>query len=429
MVALQQPHMSQAPALAAMWGQSRVEEATSRAAAHLAAHPVETGGWRRPVREAVPAHVVPPVAPIRIATPRQAAPVANGRMDDSSLGRAKGGESAGTGPRPAPMVPVARRCNGGVTHLRTFAEYRAGLGSSPIACELEEAWLSSEVWALHANANNDEEVGAYAVAKRPDRVELTLFYLSGPSARSGEVALLQAIASHHVTQAVVSTTDSYAMGLLLDLELSGFTPRTQVFTYGGSEPRFALLPKIQWPASPRRHPGQLQSLSNRESGSEPTVRLATSSDCGRLATVLGEIYPEFSRRVAAGQLMVAVQPRGDQQERLIGAGWWIPSVLQAAQGEADRRSYSTSRPRPRGQPSDPAAAIQVFVTRDFRRKGVGCSLVTAVIQASRRSGLTPIASVASVTSAADQSGSDWKSVLEAGGMVSLSRLIEVSLVK
>jgi hypothetical protein len=408
-----------------MWGQSRAEEAAARAAAH----PVETGGWRRLVREGFPSHVVPPV---RIATPRQPAPVSVGRMEGGMLG-AKAGESAGAGPRSAPTVPVARRCDGGVTHLGTFGDYRARLGSSPIACELEDAWLSSEVWTLHAktSSNDDEEVGAYAVAKRRDRVELTLFYLSGPSARSGEVALLQAIATHHVTQAVVSTTDSYAMGLLLDLELAGVAPRTQVFTYGGSEPRFALLPKIQWPGSPRGHPGQLQSLSNGESGSEATVRLATSGDCGRLATFLGEVYPEFSRRVAAGQLVVAVQPRGDQPERLIGAGWWIPSVLQVAQEEADRRSYSTSRPRPRGQPSEPAATIQVFVGSDWRRKGVGCSLITAVIQAARRSGLAPIAScpsVAGADTASGQGASDWKSVLEAGGMVSLSRLVEVSLV-
>ena len=129
-----------------------------------------------------------------------------------------------------------------MTHLRTFADYRARLGSGPLACELEEAWLLSEVWTLRTGAD-DDEVGAYAVAK--DRAELTLFYLSGPSARHGEVCLLHALAAHHVKRAVVSTTDSYAMGLLMDLELAGFSSRTQVFTYGGTEPRFALLPKIQ----------------------------------------------------------------------------------------------------------------------------------------------------------------------------------------
>ena len=417
--------MSQTPAIAAMWGQSRAEEA----AAHLVAHPAETGGWRRPVREQAPSKVVAPIAPVAVTTPH-VAPAAIRRTDGGGLVQ-KAGESVGAGRRPAPTAPVSRRC-GGVAHLRTFADYRARLGSSPIACELEDAWLSSEVWALHANTNDGEEVGAYAVAKRRDRVELTLFYLVGPSARSGEVALVQAIAAHHVTQAVVSTTDSYAMGLLLDLELAEFAPRTQVFTYGGSEPRFALLPKIQWPASPRGHPGQLQSLSSGESGSEATVRLATSSDCGRLAALLGGEYPEFSRRVAAAQLLVAALPRGDQPQRVVGAGWWTPSALEIAQEEADRRNYSTSRTRPRGSPSEPSATIRVFVDHDYRRKGVGCSLVAAVIQAVRRSGLAPVASCPSTAgdrTASGQDGSEWKSVLEAGGMVSLSRLLEVSLAK
>ena len=419
--------MSQTPAIAAMWGQSRAEEA----AAYLVAHPTETGGWRRPVREPASAKAAAHIAPVAVVTPRHVAPVAIGRAEGGGLVQ-KTCKSVEAGRRPAPTAPVSRRCDGGVTHLRTFADYRARLGSSPIACELEDAWLSSEVWALHANINDGEEVGAYAVAKRRDCVELTLFYLCGPSARSGEVALVQAIATHHITQAVVSTTDSYAMGLLLDLDLAGFAPRTQVFTYGGSEPRFALLPKIQWPASPRGYPGHLHSLSNGESGSEATVRLATSSDCGRLAALLGGVYPEFSRRVAAAQLVVAALPRkGDQPQRLVGAGWWTPSALEIAQEEADKRFYSTSRTRPRGSPSDPSATIRVFVDHDYRRRGIGCSLVTAAIQAVRRSGLAPVASCPSTAgdgTKSGQDGSEWKSVLEAGGMVSLSRLIEVSLV-
>lgn len=411
--------------LAAMWGQSRVEHEVALAGAHLATHPAETGGWRRPVRAP---EVVRAIAPIAAAAPALTPPQAAAAAAAGGSVRLSATAEA-AGPRKPPTVPVARRCAGGVTHLRTFADYRARLGSGPLACELEEAWLLSEVWTLRTGAD-DDEVGAYAVAK--DRAELTLFYLSGPSARHGEVCLLHALAAHHVKRAVVSTTDSYAMGLLMDLELAGFSSRTQVFTYGGTEPRFALLPKIQWPASPRGHPGSLQSLAGGESGSEATVRPATGSDCGRLATLLGEIFPGFSRRVAAGQLLVAVLPGGDKPDRLVGAGWWTPSLLEAAQDEADRKRYSSSRSRPHGPASDPVASIEVFVGRDYRRKGVGCSLVTAVIQAVRRTGLAPVASCPSAAGSTDtssgQDATSWKTVLEAGGMVSLSRLVEVSLV-
>ena len=393
-----------------IWGQSRAEQQATFNAAHMASHPAETGGWRRPVRVAPPSVSLGALAML-------SEPALPAALPESPAG-----------PRPPPTIPTARRCAGGITALRTFADYRARLGSAPVAAELEEAWLSSEVWSLCTGAEPDvEEVGAYAVDH--DSAELTLFYLCGPSARHGEAALLHAVAVHRITRAVVSTTDSFVSSLLMDLELTGLAPRTQVFCYGGTEPRFSLLPKIQWPASPRGY--QLGaaaaggSLAGLESGSAAAVRPATGSDCGRLATLLGEVLPEFSRRVAANQLLVAVLPRADRPDRIVGAGWWVPSLLDAAQEEADRKSYS-SRSRARARDIDPMASIQVFVGANHRRKGVGCSLVTAVVQAARRTGHAPVAGCTAAGDAEEDSTA-WKSVLEAGGMVSLARLVDFTL--
>ena len=88
------------------------------------------------------------------------------------------------------------------------------------------------------------------------------------------------------------------------------------------------------------------------------------------------------------------------------------------------RTYSGRMRAQREKDIRGAAAVEVFVAEGFRQRGVGASLCTAVVQAVRRTGLAPVATC--VAPAVDGEA-QWKGVLEEAGMVSMSRLLEVTL--
>lgn len=74
---------------------------------------------------------------------------------------------------------------------------------------------------------------------------------------------------------------------------------------------------------------------------------AVSTDCGRLNALIGDTLPEFTRRVAEGNLLVACLPQGSERAvsspspsstpsstsaaaaRIIGAWWLAPAPVPA----------------------------------------------------------------------------------------------------
>ena len=222
------------------------------------------------------------------------------------------------------MLP---RRGGAVEGERLHSGLPAWTRDSPLSSSapgLESHWLLSDwwPWVVDGSYGGEEDcVGGYAV--RSSGVAeplLTCFYLLGPSRRHAENLLSAVITRHRVATALCSTTDSLLLSQLLDLPhgLNPGVPMLHVFTYGGAEPAFPLFPQAI----------KTSSTSTR-TVNDYSIRTATSADCVRLGSLIGDAVPSYARLIACGDLFVAASSAG----LVVGAVWCTHSVLAAKNAE------------------------------------------------------------------------------------------------
>ncbi|MBM7567546.1 GNAT family N-acetyltransferase [Paenibacillus sacheonensis] len=230
--------------------------------------------------------------------------------------------------------------------------------SSPIDSFLEEHILASAFYGMRDEA---EPIGYYAIH---DGQLVTQFYVR-PSHRKHAQHLFGGMLERHAVKALfVPTCDEPFLSLAIDKDLS---IQKQAYFFQESDAA-----------------AQIED--------DPAFRMAGVDDLGAIELVCGGFLDRYEQRIANGELFV--YRRGSD---LLGIGIVERSKL-----------------------SDGQASIGMFTNEDFRRQGVGRTIIRQLRKWCSGQGLTPVCGCWYYNDASKQT-------LESAGMVTKTRLLRVQL--
>lgn len=234
---------------------------------------------------------------------------------------------------------------------------------SPFDSFLEERILKSTFYMINFNG---EVVGYYAIFKD---YTLTQFYIKVPLYSKSKDIFEQVLSNHPITSIFVPTSDEFLLSTVIDQD---YKITKQAYFFQDS--------KIHIPQEKLYKSGQF--------------RKAVLSDAEKILEVSQDFLDRLEERIDEGQIFVFFK-----ENILLGVGILERSILQAGY-----------------------ASVGMFTNEDFRRHGIGRTIIHHLKQWCYSNNLTPICGC-------------WyyninsKLTLESAGMVTKTRLLNIQVEK